>query len=334
MIQEILLKGFESLRTENIRLSGIFERRMPMDSVVPVYLGIELPNNLIRFSFLITDDLKMKFDLSQSEGFEISVSEAKDQFGFYRVNVMLNDPSYYEIFLVLAADLVEILISAQNEKDAYQNFANRMEHWRDFLKYSKSRSLTYEEEIGLIGELVILEKLLTANSSIEVLSSWKGPLGKSHDFIKPGISFEIKTSPLKKKALVSISSEFQLDGLNLYLGHVIIDDSLNVSSSRSLPEIIDNLLTLIPDEGVSLFKGLILSAGYKEDEREKYKNRKYSLSSITFYDVTESFPKITPSSVNPQLSEIRYKLSIGGLATFIKPTDDLIGKMVEAHSGT
>jgi hypothetical protein len=247
--------------------------------------------------------------------------------------VSLKESAYYEIFLVLAADLVEILLTAETEKIGYLGFKERMEHWRDFLRLSKSRTLTYEEEIGLFGELVILEKILSVNSKIEVLSAWKGPLGKSHDFIRPSISFEIKTSPLKKKALINISSEFQLDGKNLFLGFIVIDDTIDSEANKSIPDLIETIQKLLPEDGLDLFKGLIKSAGYKETESEKYKNRKYAVSSISFYEVSDTFPRITPSKINPNVSDVRYKLNVGGLNSYAANAEKLISIMAEVEIG-
>ena len=333
MVSGILLKAYKALRSETQKVNGVFERRVPIDSKIPVYIGIELPSDLIRFSFLVTREFKSLFDLGQSEGFELLVSEDADSFGFYRVSVCLKESSYYEIFLVLAADLVGILISAETEKTGFAGFRARMEHWRDFLRLSNSRSLTYEEEIGLFGELVILGKLLLINSSIEILSSWKGPLGKSHDFIRPSISFEIKTSPLKRKSLINISSEFQLDGKNLFLGFVLIDDTVDSPSNKSIPDMIEAILNILSEEGADLFKGLIASTGYKEIESEKYGDRKYAVSSISFYEVSETFPKITPSNIDPQIIDVKYKINVGGLGTYLADSERLIGLMAEVEIG-
>ncbi len=334
MITELLIKAYQTLHLESNKINGVFEIRLPIESTVPVYAGLEMPNDLIRFSFLILEQFKALFNPSQSEGFEVKISDELDQFGFYKVSVVLSESSYYEIFLVLSSDLLEVLSSADTDQKAFEMFINRMDHWRDFLKLSRSRSLSFEEEIGLFGELTILEKLITRNPSLDVLSTWKGPLGKSHDFIRPNLSLEIKTSLFKKKSLLSISSEFQLDGKNLYLGHVVIDDSFDSPKNKSIPDLIEDIEKKLTEDSFSLFRGLVISAGYKIEESEKYRNRKYSTSSIEFYEVTEDFPKITQKNINPKICEVRYKINVGGIVNYAVSLDKLIERMTGAEIGT
>jgi hypothetical protein len=91
--------------------------------------------------------------------------------------------------------------------------------WNRLLQ--KLAGLSEEEELGLIGELWLLERLLTSQGS-EAIGFWVGPASENHDFRYGSCEIEVKTTSQADRVHL-INSMHQLEasqGHNLFLQSV------------------------------------------------------------------------------------------------------------------
>lgn len=60
--------------------------------------------------------------------------------------------------------------------------------------FADKTALSTEKEIGLFGELLVLEYLIAKFGAEQAIESWQGPLSEEHDFAFSDLHLEIKTT--------------------------------------------------------------------------------------------------------------------------------------------
>lgn len=321
-------KLLDLIKNEASSLPGTYERRLPSESMLPLYLGVEIPSNLYKFSFMFHKDFEELLADEGAEGFSISVAPDASHPGSSKFSISLLHTKYSEIFLILCSDLVNVLSAKeQDEKTILIKLNKRLDYWRQFLKRSRIDRLSTEAEIGLIGELLLLKTLLTRNPRLDLINHWKGPLGSTHDFISNDISVEVKTSTVKQKRFVKISSEFQLDTENsqkLFLLHIEINESIKSSNSFNLISLVFDIKKIISFDLHPVFDGLLACVGFREADAHFYDKKQFALVEMQFYSVTEGFPRLINDELSPNISDIQYRLSLAGLDAFKIDMEDVL----------
>lgn len=316
------------IQKESSALPGSYERRLPTESSMPIYLGVEVPSNLYKFSFVFDKNFDELLSVDGTDGFSISVIKDPKNSGVLRFSINLLHTKYAEIFLILCTDLLNVLAAkSSDERITLINLNKRLDYWRQFLKRSKVDKLTTEEEIGLIGELLILKNLLEIDSSFNFMDVWKGPLGATHDFINHGVSIEVKTSTIKRKRFVKISSEFQLDvdaSEKLFLAHLEIIENVSSSNFFNLVTLEASIKEILPIDVHAIFDGFLACVGYKHIDAYYYEKNKYSLAEGACYRISENFPRLTNENLSPNISDVQYKLNLSGLDPYKVEMEDVL----------
>ena len=114
----------------------------------------------------------------------------------------------------MAQDLIALLADAvhEDEQTVADAVIDRIRAWQDFMSYPRAGILSEDEEIGLHGELVVLELLLAAlPDSARVVEMWRGPLRGLHDFMLPIGALEAKATTAVAGFRATIGSLEQLD---------------------------------------------------------------------------------------------------------------------------
>lgn len=314
------------IKKEASSLPGDYERRLPSVSRFPIYLSVEIPSNLYKFSFVFKVEFIELFLDDGTEGFSVSIIEDYKNNEYSKFSINLLNAKYADIFLILCTDLLNILKSEEkDDRTIFTNFNKRLDYWRQFLKRSRNERLSFEAEIGLIGELLFLKELLVINDNFDLMTSWKGPLGSSHDFQVGETCIEVKTSTSKQKRFIKISSEFQLENepfQKLYLCHFEINECTISNKSFNLITLIDDIKHHLDFESHALFDGLLALVGFRNSDSFFYERKNYSLLDRNFYDVKDEFPRLTNQNLSSNISDVQYKLSLVGLDDYKVIDDD------------
>jgi hypothetical protein len=157
--EELVSKWTEAARTK----PGDREWRavaLSVPATVRFLAGIREPDG--RIALLIEAPLSAAPSaLLRGSAEGVSLSDRRDAAqGVLRVAVALEREPLRDVFEVLAADLVEVVRQATTPAQAIAIGVSRLEAWQAFLR-SGRRGLAREEQIGLLGELTLLELLAT-----------------------------------------------------------------------------------------------------------------------------------------------------------------------------
>lgn len=220
-----------------------------------------------------------------------------------------------EVFALVATSIVGRL---QGGHSVESSVIDAIGEFRELLRTVRARGLTLEEELGLFGELRVLERLSVENP--HAVGCWCGPLGEPKDFRGPNGSVEVKTTRDREFSEVSISSLDQLATEDSGSHHLVaIAVELNDVSGRSIGEIVDSLIGC----GVSgeLLWPLLIAAGYDASAGSNSALRRFHVLEERTYRVDDGFPRLVRNSFGSAglplgVRSVRYAIDLSHAEQF------------------
>jgi len=226
----------------------------------------------------------------------------------------LLESAHRDIFETLCRDIVFRCRDAKSEAEAVSAAIARTWRWHHLLRGGADGRLSQEEQKGLMGELLVLERLLLPSmSAADAISAWHGPLGASKDFEIGTLCIEAKARRIAAKPYVTINSEHQLDDSGLHALFLYVVDVTQVPTgtpgSASVTDVarqIRESLESIPLV-IDRFDALVEAAGLRWDD--DYSDTLWLGGPGHVYRVLPGFPRIG-SSVPSGISDVNYSLSL------------------------
>lgn len=239
----------------------------------------------------------------------------------------LEDSSRRDFFATICADVVAAAAAAR-KADALVQFLARLDAWRQFLR-DRPDGLSRSDTIGLIGELLILEQVLTADP--HCLVSWQSPSDGLHDFLIDGHALEAKAT-LGPASTITISRLDQLDTTGLRRLDLLHVRLVETPDGRSLRDIISATSDAIPDEASRrAFENALLRRGLMPDDDAARSTPKVQIRTIDAYTVSDGFPRLIRSDLPVAITEATYTLEIRAISAFSADTTTVLDAFL--HGG-
>ena len=238
-----------------------------------------------------------------------------------RIVIRLTDREQREIFLRFCEDVVETTVLAKTEEQAVERFLARTWRWHRLLRSGHESRLTDDEQKGLIGELVVLERyLLPVLGAAAAVRCWTGPLGAPQDFESGRVHIEAKAHS-STRSRVTISSEHQLEscaGDTLFL-HVteVVMAAESTADAFTVTDFANRTRSPIAEHdmvAVELFEERLSAIGFDWDD--DYSDNLWLVVRESLYDVQEGFPRITPEMFPGGVGNVRYTISLPECESF------------------
>lgn len=241
----------------------------------------------------------------------------------------LEDESRRDLFSTICADVVSAAFH-ENEAEALTQFIARLDAWRQFLRDRRS-GLSRSDTIGLIGELLILGRLLLIDPNL--LSTWQAPNDGLHDFHLQGHALEAK-STLGPASSMVISKLDQLDTTGLRRLDLLYVRLIETPSGRSLQDLVLEISESLPGEGARHeFKNALLRRGLMPDDNAALSAPKIELRTIDAYTISDVFPRLLRANLPVAITEASYTLEVRSLAPYSTETSVAFDAYVQrAHS--
>jgi hypothetical protein len=190
--------------------------------------------------------------------------------------------------------------------------------WRHFLSIPASEILSEENIIGLLGELLLLKRLLDAYDT-EAINYWVANRGEE-DFIKASKVIEVKATLREKHEHIinGIDQLLILPGRSKIILSILLIKS-EKDNDLNLPRIIKQCAEYLAYNPSALesFYIKLKSRGYDHRDENLYLNHNYKLYKGGYFKIDESFPKLTNNELiqplNSRISKIRYTIDMEGL---------------------
>lgn len=249
------------------------------------------------------------------------------------LRVVLEDEGLLDIFAVMSADLINAVVAEASAPSALRRCIDRLCMWHILFERVPAAGLTEPQQRGLLGELLVLERvLLPRMDGLAAVSAWTGPDASHQDFISSGLAIEVKTSLAKRPARMMISNEKQLDERpheTLILVHLRLDESR--AHGDSLPAAVGRVRGLLATDAVASarFDDLTAMSGYLAVHAPLYQARRWLCSATRYYRVAEGFPRLTEANLPEGVGDIRYSISADDLGAYEVSFDD-VATLVEA----
>lgn len=187
--------------------------------------------------------------------------------------------------------------------------------------------LSVEKQIGLVGELLVLEQFLTAGGAA-MMAAWTGPLKEAHDFRLAGHEFEVKTTVGRRRihTINGLTQAVPSAGNSLAFISVLLA-AAGAGEGISLPGIILRLENhLAADQAaLAVLKTALESAGYRAADADDYSRVWKLRSPMMLVPVDGGFPSLTPANLMPamgasynRLEHITYNVSLDNAGTLLE----------------
>lgn len=188
--------------------------------------------------------------------------------------------------------------------------------------------LSEQQELGLYGELFVLNHLMGSVGEGKAVASWRGPMREEHDFGLDSFDIEVKTT-LSEHRSHRISSLTQLEpspGRDLWL--VSLQVTTYGVGGTTLPESIQTTMDAIRNLTVrSLLAERLADAGWDPAHGHLYTRRFTLRSEVLTFRITSQFPAITAHHLQSaglqveRFSHVSYILITSGLVPDPPPTE-------------
>jgi hypothetical protein len=247
------------------------------------------------------------FELPPFENIEIVQTPMSDGL---RIGLILHDDDLVNSFSVMCYDLAMRSRSALGPAAALDIVMSGLRNWSDLLRRRTAGGLTYQEALGLIGELLVLEALLEERAANlhTVIRGWRGPNGDARDIGLNGTRIEVKTRHSTVPVALKISSLSQLDdcGDRVYVVLNRVSPAEHGISLATLATRVSGLLILDP-QAIAEFDRKLELAGF--DSEAAVARHVFSLDERRVYAVREAFPRLIPSNVPQGIVSASYEIS-------------------------
>lgn len=218
---------------------------------------------------------------------------------------------FADMFFLFIADLLNL---SNDSRDLpilkrHSLIVMRIKAWQKFMK-SENDKFTNEQEIGLFGELLVLDFLIDKRViQGSITNIWQGPIRAKRDFsISKELSLEVKTSLTDSPFIAKISSLEQLNNCDvekLYLVAVKLQESREGQTVSDLIKIIKEKLN--DQYLIYEFDSLLVVSGFLENKISR-PLMKLSLDYIKAFNV-DSIPRILPTTIKG-IVRARYEIKL------------------------
>jgi hypothetical protein len=272
-------------------------------------------------------------EIAVAEGLSVA-DQRRPEEGVFRLAITLESDEVRDVFEVLAADIVDVAAPSATASAAIAEAIRRLEAWRACLK-ARQRGLSWAEQIGLLGELMVLRILGAEIGFAQAIEAWQGPLDGIHDFSRLGVAIEVKTV-LGTGNLLQISHLGQLESIGLSSLAIARARLREDRNGKSLPstviEVRDDIIRSAP-AALSVFNERLMRAGYLELDAALYDGSSLLLHEIYGYDVADGFPRLTASTVPAGIVDGNYTIDERSISGFRLDAARLRGVMQSMNGG-
>lgn len=244
------------------------------------------------------------------------------------VQLECRDRNLEPIFAELCLMVLEKLNAGSSVVTAITGILTEL---RELLGLSGTGQRARRADIGLLGEMLVLRKLVQADW--RHYQAWTGPTGSRVDFRSGDVALETKTYLKKQTETVTISSLDQLEPppqATLWLQTVVLEpdpkgdinySALHAHIRRCLPPKLQVQFEERMDAAVELDAANEISQAY-------------SISALRLYRVDSGFPALTRHNLIGQtlpvgVSHVRYSLDLASAQSWL--TDTKVTELFGGH---
>jgi hypothetical protein len=220
-----------------------------------------------------------------------------------------------ELFAAMACDVIGALddgaAASADEAKLLRLLVGRVGAWQEFMRKGM-QSLSYEAELGLIGELTLLRAIIHAGVPPEIaIELWVGPIDGIQDFELGTGALEVKTTLSTTGFPAKIGSLQQLDDAirqPLFVAGLRLRQT---SSGQNLPATVEEIRLIVKHnaEAERLLAERLLAAGYIDAHADRY-TRRFEQAGMRIIEVSDGFPRLTSGNAPMGIIKAMYEIDL------------------------
>ena len=238
--------------------------------------------------------------------------------GRWTLTLELQVHALTDAFISLVSDLATKSAPATSERAALDIFLETLAEWQELLTARADR-LSEGALRGLIAELWFgFESKAHGHSEPEAARAWAGPLGGAQDFqfLAPDHHYEVKSLRTGRTS-VEISSEDQLDGDNVKLAVVSIEEVATPSDGMTLPWLVMSIRSRLVNGADRAEFNRRFARLYVDPDEPWYSEHAYAVRRLKVFDVSDDFPALRRSQLPQEIERTTYRIDIQHLQQFV-----------------
>jgi hypothetical protein len=239
--------------------------------------------------------------------------------GRWTLTLELQVHALTDAFISLVSDLATKSVAAASESAALEIFLETLAEWRELLTARVDR-LSESALRGLIAELWFgFESEVHGHPLPEATGAWAGPFRGAQDFQfpAPGHHFEVKSLRPGRRS-VEISSEEQLDGDNVKLAVVTVEDVAAPSDGITLPGLVTSIRSRLKDGADRAEFNRRFARLFVNLDDPWYAEHAYEVRRLQVFSVNEEFPALRRSQLSHAIARTTYWIDIQYLQQFLE----------------
>lgn len=268
-----------------------------MDAAGELYLLIPIPDPEIRRAIVDLNGLKVRPRITDVGTYLSLTAEAQHE----------------RVFTPVCKEIVQAVFADGREPWAAVDSIVRhwLAAWRA-IRPAMSRAV----QVGLVGELIILTRVMVPALGTQAVLSWSGADRERHDFIVGPLHLEVKTTT-RSRHEHEISRLDQLwieDGTKLLLSSVRLEASMG--GNITVATMVDEALALFRQEPglADVFLVKMAQLEWSDDMRRSGELLAFNLSDAAFYEVDDDFPRLQEDFSMPAgVVAVKYTISLANL---------------------
>lgn len=252
--------------------------------------------------------------LPEGAGFDVVLVTDKAVFsGHTAIALVRRAEGAPEIFAAMTVNVLRALenVTGGKSQAIVDTFIDRVTEWQAFMA-RRHRPLSPEAQVGLMGELWMLNRLLDSSLGEDALRCWQGPMRAAQDFHIRGGAIEVKSTAGGGGFLARINSIEQLDTdrAPLYLGALRFEER---DDGQSLVDVVARLRDRLTETGHRrAFDSLLLIIGYLDEHAQHY-GRVLALKEAGAYLASDEMPHLRRSNLPAAIRSAAYVLDLDAL---------------------
>lgn len=255
------------------------------------------------------------------ENIDIRLAEIK---GLHSLTLRLTDRGLTDLFSNICSDLAVASSLAESAEGSINIFLVRLSRWAELLRRRRSDELSFNERLGLLGELCMLVWSIE-NCGVDAalaIRGWRGPEGDTNDIGLNNVRIEVKAQLSTQRQSLKISSldQLDLDGRNLFIAVNRFCPSDAGVCLKSLIAAVSSKLGVY-SHWLMEFNRKLTVARYDPDAC--YVNEIFRLEELKIYRVDEGFPRLVRSNVQVGICNVNYEIESAKISNFLVPSSEL-----------
>jgi hypothetical protein len=257
--------------------------------------------------------------------------------GVQQLEIASTDADLFsDVYPMLCAIADRIQLDGMAALDAYEA---ALETWARVI--APRRRLSEDQEVGLYGELLVVEAVASTSDAFTAVKSWRGPLAEEHDFGFDDTDVEVKTTrgELRQHWISTLTQLVATQGRELWFVSVQLTRA-GAGHGRTLTELVQTVEGLLDDPvQVNHYRTTLEALGWDDKQQDLYVQHWELRSAPAAMLVDISFPKITPTSLvaigasSAEIVDVRYRIDVSARASAYPSAKPLRAALERLHVG-